>query len=135
MLWFLPKQSKFCAVKRFSGAKKLKYWLKWIKQMDLPNQKLTRNCSSNVSKQHIIIIEHHISLVHYSCTYQLMSTSSIYLLIWECHSFQFIVISPRAFFFLFRTHFSFIGKRARGTSSILSLNMNLTQPTKLLFIF
>ena len=120
---------------RFSGARKLKYWLKWVKQMDLHNQKLTRNCSSNVSKQRIIIIEHHISLVYYSCTHQLMSTSSIYLLIWECHSFQFIIISLKAFAFLFRTHFSFIGKRARGTSSILSLNIDLTQPTKLLSIF
>ena len=111
---------------RFSGARKLEYWLKWIKCIDLSNRKLTRNYSSIASKQRITIIKHHISFVHPPCTRQLISTPSIHALIWERHSFQFIMIPPNAFVFLFKRYFSFIGKRGGETSSILSLNMHVT---------
>ena len=104
----------------------MEYGLKWVKWMDISNRKLTRNYSSNASKQNIIIIEHHVSPFYPSCTHQLTSPSSIYALIWERHYFQFIIIPSKAFVFLFRTYFSFIGKGTGGTSSILSLNTDLT---------
>ena len=121
-----PILSQCVSFLKFLGARKLEYRLTWVKWMDLSYQKLTRNYSSNASKQHIIIIEHHITPVHPSRTHQLMSTPSIYALVWERYLFQFIMIPSKAVVFLFRTYFSLIRKRTGRTSSILSLNTDLT---------
>ena len=102
---------------RFSGARKLEYGLKWVKWMDLSNRTLTRNYySSNASKQRLIFIEQLISPVHLSYAYQLMLTSSIYLM-HSANHFN-LLWCPRKHLFSFLGHIFYLLRKGQEEPSL-----------------
>ena len=90
----------------------------------LVNRKLTRNLKCIKTAYY-----HHRSL-YFPCSSPLHTPTNVnFLNSWINLRVPLISIHynpPKAFVFLFRTYFPFIGKRAGGTSSISSLSTDLT---------